>query len=67
MNRDNFRTIGAITGLVIGIGLMLLIGMAGLVPAALFGAGGAVLGGIIGERVHDSTHDKLKWLTIYAL
>lgn len=53
MNRDNFRTIGAIAGLAIGIGLMTIMGMRGFVPAALFGASGAVLGGIVGERIHD--------------
>lgn len=53
MSRDNFRTIGAITGLAIGIGLMMTLGLRGLVPAAIFGASGSVLGGVLGERIHD--------------
>lgn len=51
--RDTFRSIGAITGLAAGLGLMWLLGMGGMVPAAFFGAGGAVIGGMSGERVAD--------------
>ncbi|TWT95537.1 hypothetical protein [Neorhodopirellula pilleata] len=53
MKRETFRTIGAITGLVAGLVVMYLLGMGGLVPAAVFGAGGCVLGGISGEQIHD--------------
>ena len=45
--------IGAISGLLIGLTVMYLLGMGGLVPAAVFGAGGCVLGGISGEQIHD--------------
>ncbi|MBB3208997.1 outer membrane lipoprotein SlyB [Rhodopirellula rubra] len=51
--RDTFRTVGALTGLCVGLSLMWLMGMGGLIPAAIFGAGGAVIGGLTGERVHD--------------
>jgi hypothetical protein len=53
MSRDNYRTIGAIVGLVLGIGTMYLLSMSGIVPGALFGAGGCVLGGIVGEQMFD--------------
>ncbi|WDQ16905.1 hypothetical protein [Rhodopirellula sp. P2] len=53
MSRDNYRTIGAIVGLALGIGAMFLLGMSGIVPGALFGAGGCVIGGIAGEQIFD--------------
>lgn len=53
MSRDQFRTIGALTGLVLGILFMLGLGMGGLMPAAIFGAGGAVAGGMSGEKIYD--------------
>jgi outer membrane lipoprotein SlyB len=53
MNRETFRSIGAISGLALGIILMFSLGMNGLVAAAIFGAGGTVIGGMIGERIHD--------------
>lgn len=53
MKRETFRMIGAITGLLTGFAMMYLLGMDGLVPAAVFGAGGCVLGGIGGEQVYD--------------
>ena len=53
MNRETFRTVGAITGLVVGLLIMNLAGLGGLVYAAIFGAGGCVMGGISGERIHD--------------
>lgn len=52
MSEQNYRTIGALTGLGIGIGFMYAMGMSGIVPGAVFGAGGCVCGGIIGENVH---------------
>ena len=51
--RDTFRSMGAIAGLAIGLGLMWMLGFGGLVPAAIFGAAGAVIGGITGERMAD--------------
>lgn len=53
MSRDNYRTIGAVLGLVIGTGLMMAAGLQGLVAGAIFGAGGCVLGGISGEKIYD--------------
>ncbi len=53
MSRDNYRTIGALIGLAVGVGLMYLLGQSGLVAGAVFGAGGCVLGGITGEKIHD--------------
>ncbi len=55
MNKDRCRSIGAIAGLAIGFGLMYLLGLSGIVPGALFGAGGAVTGGIVGEQIHART------------
>ena len=52
MSRERYRSLGAIAGLAIGIVLMNLVGQSGVLPGAIFGAGGALLGGIIGERVH---------------
>ncbi|QDV65738.1 MULTISPECIES: hypothetical protein [Crateriforma] len=53
MSRDNYRTVGALLGLALGIGLMFLLGQDGLVAGAIFGAGGCVLGGITGEIFFD--------------
>lgn len=55
MNEDSFRMIGAILGLAIGLLIMFALGIGGMVPGALFGAGGAVTGGICGEKVFAST------------
>ncbi len=53
MSRERCRSIGAVIGLAIGIGLMYFVfAMQGVLPGAIFGAGGALLGGITGERVH---------------
>ena len=52
MTRDNYRSVGAISGLALGIAVMMLLGLSGVLPGALFGAGGALAGGIAGERVH---------------
>lgn len=53
MSRENYRTIGAIAGLCLGIGAMFLFGMSGMVAGAAFGAGGSVIGGIAGEQIFD--------------
>jgi len=53
MTRDSFRTIGALLGLALGVGLMILLGQSGMLAGALFGAGGCVLGGISGEKLYD--------------
>mgnify|MGYP006266435631 CR=1 FL=1 len=50
MNEDNYRTIGAIVGMVLCLGLMFSLGIDGMLPGALFGASGAVAGGISGEK-----------------
>lgn len=52
MTVDGFRSIGAITGLVIGLALMIGLGYGGMIPGFLFGAGGAVAGGISGEKLY---------------
>ncbi len=54
MSEDTYRTIGAISGLLLGMLLMVALGMGGMVAGALFGAGGAVTGGICGEKVFAS-------------
>ena len=54
MSVDNYRTICSIAGLSIGIIIMVVSGMSGLIPGFIFGAGGAVLGGIVGEKIHAS-------------
>ncbi|MDA8746162.1 hypothetical protein N9N28_16170 [Rubripirellula amarantea] len=53
MTRERYRQIGAISGLLSGWAAMYLLGYAGLVPAAVFGITGCVLGGITAEKVHD--------------
>ena len=52
MSLDACRSIGAISGLVIGLGLMIAFGYGGMIPGFLFGAGGAVAGGISGEKFY---------------
>ena len=49
MSQENYRTICSITGLAIGVALMIIFGFEGLVPGFFFGAGGAVVGGMIGD------------------
>ena len=51
MTEDLSRSIGAIAGLCLGIALMMALGFHDMVSGALFGAGGAVAGGISGEKV----------------
>lgn len=53
MSRENYRSIGAILGLATGLAMMTLVGQSGVVPGAIFGAGGALAGGILGEQVHS--------------
>jgi hypothetical protein len=52
MTRDHFRTIGALVGLAAGIALMILLSFRGIIPAAIFGATGCVLGGMTAEAFH---------------
>ncbi len=52
MTEDNYRTIGAVTGVTLGLVLMYCIGWGGMIPGAIFGAGGAVAGGIVGEKLY---------------
>ena len=54
MSEDTYRTIGAICGLIAGIGMMVGLGLVHIVWGALFGAGGAVAGGICGEKFFAS-------------
>ena len=54
MSEQVYRSLFAILGLVLGMLLMVGLGFGGMVPGAIFGAGGAVLGGIIGERIARS-------------
>jgi predicted benzoate:H+ symporter BenE len=49
-NRDRKRSLGAIIGLVAGLSLMSLLGLGGVLYGFVFGAGGTVIGGMIGER-----------------
>lgn len=55
MNRlqknETNRRIGAGMGLGLGIAIMYAINQPGLVPAFILGAGGCLLGGVIGERI----------------
>ncbi|TWT83144.1 hypothetical protein CA13_46070 [Planctomycetes bacterium CA13] len=51
MNRDNYRSIGAIIGITLGVTVMFALSFGGLVAGFFFGAGGAVLGGMSGERI----------------
>lgn len=51
MSEQIYRSLFAILGLVLGILLMVALDFGGMVPGAIFGAGGAVLGGIAGERI----------------
>ena len=58
MKRETYRTIGAIAGLALGLAVMWLVGLSGIVPAAIFGAGGTVIGGVTGEKIHDRRRPK---------
>jgi hypothetical protein len=52
VNRDRYRTIGALLGLAAGWGLMRGLGLSGIAVAAVFGAGGCVAGAIAAEKVY---------------
>lgn len=56
MTEDASRSVGAIAGLCLGLAIMFALGLGGMIPGALFGAGGAVAGGIIGEKVFAWLH-----------
>ncbi|MEO1525676.1 MAG: hypothetical protein AAFX06_09575 [Planctomycetota bacterium] len=58
MTEQGYRSVGAITGLVVGLALMRVVGQGGLVATFCFGAGGAVVGGMLGERIHDQRGGK---------
>jgi hypothetical protein len=49
MTEETCRRIGAVCGLSLGILLMWSLGFGGLIPGFVFGAGGAVAGGMVGE------------------
>ena len=52
MTEERYRSIGALVGLGLGIGLMIALGFGGIVPAAVFGAGGCVAGAIVAEKIY---------------
>jgi hypothetical protein len=52
MSEDRYRSIGAMIGLAIGIGLMMALGYGGVIPGAAFGAGGCVAGAIAAEKAY---------------
>ena len=54
MTEETCRRIGAVCGLSLGILLMWSLGFGGLIPGFVFGAGGAVAGGMVGESVGRS-------------
>lgn len=54
MSREAGRSCGALIGLAVGFFLMWLGGYHGLWAAFCFGAGGAVAGGMAGERWIDA-------------
>jgi len=48
--RERKRSLGAVIGLIAGLSLMSLLGLGGVLYGFVFGAGGTVMGGMIGER-----------------
>lgn len=51
MSEQVYRSFFAILGLVLGMLLMVGLGFGSMLAGAIFGAGGAVLGGITGEQI----------------
>lgn len=51
MSEQIYRSFFAILGLVLGMLLMVGLGFGSMLAGAIFGAGGAVLGGITGEQI----------------
>lgn len=49
--RDRYRSVGAIVGLLAGLSLMWTLGLGGVLYGFLFGAGGTVIGGMMGGRL----------------
>lgn len=45
------RSLAAISGLLVSLSLMWMLGLGGVLYGAVFGAGGAVIGGMIGDRL----------------
>jgi hypothetical protein len=53
MSEQAYRSIGSIIGLALGVGLMMAVGFQEkILPGAVFGAGGCVLGGIVAEKFY---------------
>lgn len=52
MTESAYRSIGSILGLTTGIVLMVAFGFSGIIPGALFGAGGCVAGAITAEKLY---------------
>jgi len=52
MKTETSRSIGAIIGLTLGVAIMWASGLHGLIPGFIFGAGGAVVGGMTGEKLN---------------
>ena len=55
---DIYGRVGAVIGIAIGIGILLIIGrdtfkIDPLIIGAIFGAGGAVTGGMLGETLYE--------------
>ena len=51
MTEQGWRSLCAVIGLLLGMVLMVASGQGGMIGGAIFGAGGAVLGGMVGERI----------------
>jgi len=51
MRTQGYRSLFAILGIICGMVVMISLGFGGLIPGFIFGAGGAVGGGMLGERI----------------
>lgn len=51
MSEQGWRSTCAVIGLALGMLLMVLVGRGGMVAGAIYGASGAVLGGMVGEQI----------------